>query len=276
MHITKRIIPILLVGGAALAAVFIIGSAALGTGDKKPEAVGRVAPRTSGAPPPQRESIATLPPPRVEAASNLARVGSGPPAAPATVNITELLAERIAERMITEKADNASLLQRDELLRKLPPESVLRDAFEGGMIPRGEDLFQGTVDLRRLRTTDASDPEAIRAYLAGFAEIAKKNTAFSLDPARLSLDAFPELIAAHTAIIADLYTLVIPKLFRDWHTRYLKLMDTQRKLFDTLSMSSADPLKSLVALQMLPAMESELRLLEVEFQSLVKKSNVAG
>lgn len=135
--------------------------------------------------------------------------------------------------------------------------------------------FEPRVDLDDLKIISDSNPKLAESYLKNFRTILENNFAGAkFDSETASVKDFQFLVSIYNKTISQFYSLNVPESLASIHLQEIKLLGIQRSVFEALANYEKDPVKAMVASQLLVELDEKFEVLKNEIVGFVNKNQL--
>jgi|GEM_PF-2317699 len=247
MGIIKKIIALSLIGGSLTFAILIVGQKSL---------------------PPKQNPLTNF---QAEDLDGLSVEKAGA----YLENSTEKIAQDIARELIARNPNGPVTDGEQKFISALNPEEMVEKIFEDqiGKIDLSE--FAPRVEVARLQITAGNQKSLAENYLKNFQAILLHN--FSKLDAKFdnpTTSDFFKIASALDKSVNEFYSLLAPEELSNIHREQIRLMLVQKIIYKSLANYENDPLKALIAGQMMPEVNRQLSNLKGEIAAFVVKNRL--
>lgn len=185
------------------------------------------------------------------------------PSAPAK-NITLEIAEKISQEIPSPGIGSLKDLQ--------SPKAIADEYIAKALKDFNYEAFKPEVDVSRLQINPSSNKTAIAIYLKKLNGILEtfSGLQFSADNPSQNLAL---LTKAYNDSIAALYTIPVPQIFSNLHTKVIAILSGQKSATEIIQNYKTDPLKALLSFQAITKLSEELTAVQRAISALANTNS---
>lgn len=245
MSLIKKIFAVALIGGSLVLGFLIISDSRrpLVIETKKTEGFDALAPRTESA--------------------------------PLLKNSTKEVAQEIAEELLRRNPEGPALLENGSGIKAIRPDEIVGKIFSDRLENLDLSEFNPQINGNALKIIKSSDKKLAENYFKNFRAILQNNfSKISADFSNPAAKDLRTLAAIYGKSIAAFYNLLVPEDLAGIHSEEIRLLSIQKAVFENLGNYEADPVKALVALQVLTETDRLFAALNKEMNGYILKNNL--
>ena len=187
---------------------------------------------------------------------------------PGINNNTEELAKKISEEIVALNPEGPQEIQGESWLNASEPKDLANKLFEEGIANFDIESLRPDVKVTNFKITP-NDPLATQEYLRNL----KKILAGLANPPQNgtpSLADLNNLFLSYQKIIPELYQLKVPTDIALIHRQGGVALETQKNILEKLLRAEEDPVTAILAAQLLPIINDEVKDFEKKIEELTK------
>lgn len=172
-------------------------------------------------------------------------------------NATQEIAKKVAAKLGPIKS------QQD--LKNLRPEKLVDQILADQLNNFDPKSLIPEVKIENLKITKTADSKFEDSYFQNLKAIAKSAPKLSISADNPDPNDFRRIGASYEKTITNLYNLLVPEKFADFHRELIKILTLQKNIFDNLANYPNDPLKALLSMSLLEESTKQLASLQGKY-----------
>lgn len=181
-------------------------------------------------------------------------------------NSTEELTARIAEELVNLNPDGPISADNQQWINIEKPEELVSKVLARELESFNPATLRAKVNLSELNVVTT---ESESDYERNFQKAIIENIGKTNNGQDLATTEIPKIINSYEKLAAELYKMAVPKNLATLHQKGLELLLTQKNIFEVINNYEADPAKAVIAIQLMPTVEKEIKDFSGELERLI-------
>ncbi len=190
------------------------------------------------------------------------------------LNLTELLAQKMEERIGEQNTSGFQTLDGKTLISAPDPKVLVEELIAEAEKNFDPEALRGKVDESRIKTSEDISAESISKYFNSFSQIminaTKDMPEYMSEPEKLTISDYGKIRDAYASAVNNFYNLVAPESVLAFHKKEIELLTTKRNVFGVIANAEEDPMTAFLAVDMLLIIDQEFDKLKEDITSFLK------
>ena len=190
------------------------------------------------------------------------------------LNLTELLAQKMEERIGEQNTSGFQTLDGKTLISAPDPKVLVEELIAEAEKNFDPEALRGKVDESRIKTSADISAESISRYFNSFSQImidASKNMPkYINEPEKLTISDYGKIRDAYADAVNNFYNLVAPESVLVFHKTEIELLSTKKNVYGIIANAEEDPMTAFLAVDMLLIIDQEFDKLKEDITSFLQ------